>query len=270
MDIKSYQNDTYERISKFLKDIKVDLIKKISCKYKLDEKLIIRDFINNEWESNDEEKNNPVITHIKKEKAKLSNNELCRAKKSGDTRCTRRCQVNKKYCGTHLKQIENNGNLKYGDFNNSDDSDADAHSHYVNRNMKDICETNVFEIDINKTDRPKKDNKGASTSSSLVSSNVVIKANHIKFSNGLEILHSIEDNCVYDKIDGLFRHVGELIEESDDNVKIIYNDYFISNFINIEKNLFDGDNKHVGVLNPDKSITYSTDYLHYLKGTYNF
>jgi hypothetical protein len=52
MDITSYQNDTYERISKFLKDIKVDLIKKISCKYKLDEKLIIRDFINNEWECN--------------------------------------------------------------------------------------------------------------------------------------------------------------------------------------------------------------------------
>ena len=112
MNAEKYQNDTYEKISKFLKDIKVDLIKKISCKYNLDEKLVIRDFINNEWQDeNKDEEIIPVI--VQKDKTRiLNNNVLCKAKKYGDCRCTLRRQRESKYCGTHLKQIEKSGNLK--------------------------------------------------------------------------------------------------------------------------------------------------------------
>ena len=75
MNAEKYQNDTYEKISKFLKDIKVDLIKKISCKYNLDEKLVIRDFINNEWQDeNKDEEIIPVI--VQKDKTRILNNNV--------------------------------------------------------------------------------------------------------------------------------------------------------------------------------------------------
>jgi hypothetical protein len=263
-----YQKETHDKIYKFITDIKVDLIKNISLKYKLDEKLIIRDFINNEWsdeegEKQDENTNTNIDKEaIKKDKEQLTHNELCRAKKNGNIRCTRRCQLNKKYCGTHLKQIEVNGNLKYG-YINSDDSDNEKDNN-KSKKINDI-ETVVSEASSSTTHI--KNEEDAKYVSHKTKNR--IKADHIKFQNGIEILLCSEDNTVYDKINGEYKLVGELVEEND-TVKILYNDYFISNFININNNLFDGDNKHVGVLNNDNSISYTKEYLHYLKGSYNF
>jgi hypothetical protein len=261
-----YQKETHDKIYKFIRDIKVDLIKNISLKYKLDEKLIIRDFINNEWideqgEKQDENTNTDNKEVIKKDKEQLSHSELCRAKKNGNIRCTRRCQLNKKYCGTHLKQIELNGNLKYG-YINSDESDSEKDDGkskiLINNDTAAEASSSISHIK-NEDDAKYVSHKTKNR----------IKADHIKFQNGIEILLCSEDNTVYDKINGEYKLVGELVEEND-TVKILYNDYFISNFININNNLFDGDNKHVGVLNNDNSISYTKEYLHYLKGSYNF
>ena len=108
-----------------------------------------------------------------------------KAKKYGDCRCTRRRQRDSKYCGTHLKQIEKIGNLKYGYV--SDESDNENKF----KDNKNIAESNVYELERSKFEIPHDTHEDDTTYTK-------IKTNHIKFLNGLEIMLCVDDNTDYD------------------------------------------------------------------------
>jgi len=250
-DMLSFQKETNEKINTFIMDIRIDLIKKISSKYKLDEKSVLRDFINNNWkndESSSKKKNDLDV----EQKTTLKEAEpiQCYAKVFGNKRCSRNCKGYKNYCGTHLKQLKDYGKLKNGSFPIENLSESEVEE-----------EEDIFDSEAEEEE----DQEDQDTNSD--SSGEELELNLVELISGLKVYVDLKTNDVYDINEDSNELIGKLSsieneEEDDIEQFIIYNEEFLGRCkINKKNNEIYKDKQFIGILQKNGSIVYDINFI---------
>jgi hypothetical protein len=263
-DILNFQKETNEKINTFIMEIRIDLIKKISTKYKLDEKSVLRDFINNNWKNIESKKKTEITT-----KKELNKSLQCYAKVYGNKRCSRNCKDKKNYCGTHLKQLKDYGELKNGSFPIEEESENDEQE---SEDDEQESEDDEHEKDKDETKESESEKEIDDSASSVEE----LELNLVELISGLKVYVDLKTNDVYDINEDSNEIIGKLssdniseddddeyIEEDDENQFIIYNeDFLVKCKINKKNNeIYNNDKIFMGILQKNNSIVYDSNFI---------